>query len=144
MKRIPLLVFACVAMAGLVAAIPLLARAQGKDCLLEHPTFYGMAQIDGHSIFYREAGPRNAPTLLLHGFSSSSRMFERLSRGFLTATTWLRRTTRASGTVIGQIRNNSHLRSIHIAEINRTVFQCECRLHRCSIVNQRSTLAAVA
>lgn len=35
--------------------------------------------IDGHSIFYREAGPRTAPTLvLLHGFPSSSHMFRDL------------------------------------------------------------------
>jgi pimeloyl-ACP methyl ester carboxylesterase len=36
-------------------------------------------QIDGLSIFYREAGPKDAPTLLLlHGLPSSSRMFEPL------------------------------------------------------------------
>jgi pimeloyl-ACP methyl ester carboxylesterase len=46
---------------------------------LEHPTHYRAVQIDGLSIFYREAGPKNAPTLLLlHGFPSSSRMFEPL------------------------------------------------------------------
>ncbi|MFP3550565.1 alpha/beta hydrolase [Paraburkholderia sp. SIMBA_049] len=40
---------------------------------------YRVANVDGLSIFYREAGPRNAPTvLLLHGFPSSSRMFEPL------------------------------------------------------------------
>ena len=45
-------------------------------------TSYRTAQIDGLSIFYREAGPRDAPTLLLlHGFPSSSRMFEPLFRG---------------------------------------------------------------
>jgi pimeloyl-ACP methyl ester carboxylesterase len=34
---------------------------------------------DGLSIFYREAGPKNAPTiLLLHGLPSSARMFEPL------------------------------------------------------------------
>jgi|SRR5450631_1768051 len=44
-----------------------------------HPTSYRTTQIDGLSIFYREAGPRDAPTLLLlHGFPSSSRMFEPL------------------------------------------------------------------
>jgi len=62
---------------GLLASSPLLA--QGKDCLLEHPTHYRAVQIDGLSIFYREVGPKNAPTLLLlHGFPSSSRMFEPL------------------------------------------------------------------
>jgi len=50
-------------MAGLLASSPLLAQAQGKDCLLEHPTQYRAVQIDGLSIFYREAGPKNAPTL---------------------------------------------------------------------------------
>src|ERR1700735_4145869 len=36
-------------------------------------------QIDGLSIFHREAGPKDAPTLLLvHGLPSSSRMFEPL------------------------------------------------------------------
>ena len=36
-------------------------------------------QIDGLSIFYREAGPKDAPTLLmLHGPATSSRMFEPL------------------------------------------------------------------
>ena len=36
-------------------------------------------KIDGLSIFYREAGPKDAPTiLLLHGLPSSSRMFEPL------------------------------------------------------------------
>ena len=42
-----------------------------------HPTYYRTTQIDGLSIFYREAGPKDAPTLLLlHGLRSSSRMFE--------------------------------------------------------------------
>ena len=46
---------------------------------MEHPTFYRTTQIDGLSIFYREAGPKDAPTLLLlHGLPSSSRMFEPL------------------------------------------------------------------
>jgi pimeloyl-ACP methyl ester carboxylesterase len=46
---------------------------------VEHPTFYRTIQIDGVSIFYREAGPKDAPTLLmLHGLPSSSRMFEPL------------------------------------------------------------------
>jgi pimeloyl-ACP methyl ester carboxylesterase len=45
---------------------------------MEYPTCYRTTQIDGLSIFYREAGPKDAPTLLLlHGLPSSSRMFER-------------------------------------------------------------------
>jgi pimeloyl-ACP methyl ester carboxylesterase len=40
---------------------------------------YRTATVDGLRIFYREAGPPAAPTLLLlHGFPSSSRMFDTL------------------------------------------------------------------
>lgn len=40
-------------------------------------TRYRSVKIDGQSIFYREAGAKGAPTiLLLHGLPSSSRMFE--------------------------------------------------------------------
>jgi pimeloyl-ACP methyl ester carboxylesterase len=43
---------------------------------MEHLTFYRTIEIDGLTIFYREAGPKDAPTLLLlHGLPSSSRMF---------------------------------------------------------------------
>ena len=42
-------------------------------------TTYRTAKVDGLNIFYREAGPRDAPTiLLLHGLPSSSRMYEPL------------------------------------------------------------------
>src|SRR5947208_5776314 len=42
-------------------------------------TSYRTMQIDGLSIFYREAGPKDAPTLLLlHGLPTSSRLFEPL------------------------------------------------------------------
>src|SRR5207244_5721192 len=44
----------------------------------EH-VFYRTVKVDQLSIFYREAGPKDAPTiLLLHGLPSSSRMFEPL------------------------------------------------------------------
>jgi pimeloyl-ACP methyl ester carboxylesterase len=43
------------------------------------PVFYRKLTVDGLSIFYREAGRPEAPTLLLlHGFPSSSRMYEPL------------------------------------------------------------------
>src|SRR6202795_1697261 len=61
----------------MLASFPLLAQAQGKERPMEHPTFYRTIPIDGLSILYREAGPKDAPTLLLlHGLPSSSRMFE--------------------------------------------------------------------
>ena len=54
-------------------------HAQGKERPVKHTTFYRTIQVDGLSIFYREAGPKDAPALLLlHGLPSSSRMFESL------------------------------------------------------------------
>jgi len=42
-------------------------------------TTYHRTQVDGIGIFYREAGPKDAPTIvLLHGFPSSSREFDTL------------------------------------------------------------------
>ena len=72
---------------ALVVFVTMLAsfqlHAQGAKRPVEHfpeyPTVYRTTQIDGLSIFYREAGPKDAPTiLLLHGLPSSSRMFEPL------------------------------------------------------------------
>src|SRR5205807_6129781 len=41
--------------------------------------FYRTLDVEGLEIFYREAGPPDAPTvLLLHGFPSSSHMFRNL------------------------------------------------------------------
>jgi pimeloyl-ACP methyl ester carboxylesterase len=46
---------------------------------MKYPTLYRTIEIDGLSIFYREAGPKDAPVLLLlHGVPTSSRMFEPL------------------------------------------------------------------
>lgn len=42
-------------------------------------TRYKKADVDGLNVFYREAGPADAPTLLLlHGFPTSSHMFREL------------------------------------------------------------------
>src|SRR5947207_14573204 len=63
----------------ILASFQLLAQTQAKEHAMEHSTFYRTTQIDGLTIFYREAGPKDAPTLLLlHGLPSSSRMFEPL------------------------------------------------------------------
>ncbi len=44
-----------------------------------NPVRYLKVPVDGSSIFYREAGPKDAPkVLLLHGFPSSSHMFRDL------------------------------------------------------------------
>jgi pimeloyl-ACP methyl ester carboxylesterase len=50
-----------------------------KESAMAQHTLYRTVTVDGLSIFYREAGPKRAPPLLLlHGFPSSSRMFEPL------------------------------------------------------------------
>ena len=42
-------------------------------------TTYHRMTVDGVGVFYREAGPKQAPTIvLLHGFPSSSREFDTL------------------------------------------------------------------
>jgi pimeloyl-ACP methyl ester carboxylesterase len=66
---------------GLAAVLVLFVSAlpQSKESAMARHTLYQTVKVDGLSIFYREAGPKNAPTiLLLHGFPSSSRIFEPL------------------------------------------------------------------
>jgi pimeloyl-ACP methyl ester carboxylesterase len=55
-------------------------QGQGRVKIrMSDPVFYRTVKVDGLSIFYREAGPKDGPTiLLLHGLPSSSRMFEPL------------------------------------------------------------------
>src|SRR5258707_6729603 len=56
-----------------------LGQVSGKESTMAHSISYRTTKIDGVSIFYREAGTNDAPTLLLlHGLPSSSRMFEPL------------------------------------------------------------------
>ena len=56
--------------------VPILSRASGNSASEIH---YRTATVDGVEIFFREAGPRDAPTiLLLHGFPTSSQMFRDL------------------------------------------------------------------
>ncbi len=63
----------------MLAPFQFLAHAQENERPVQPPTFYRTIEIDGVSIFYREAGAKDAPTLLLlHGFPSSSRMYEPL------------------------------------------------------------------
>ena len=70
-----------IAWLGLATMLVLSANllAQSKESAMTRHTSYQTVKVDGLSIFYREAGPRDAPTLLLlHGLPSSSRMFEPL------------------------------------------------------------------
>ena len=69
------------AVSAILAIFQLPAHGRGKEHPVKYPTYYRTIQVDGLSIFYREAGPKAAPTLvLLHGLPSSSRMFEPLFR----------------------------------------------------------------
>jgi pimeloyl-ACP methyl ester carboxylesterase len=61
------------------------ARGDDMTHTSDAPVHYRTIDIDGVSVFYREAGPQNAPTLLLlHGFPSSSRMFNPLFQRLAT------------------------------------------------------------
>jgi len=63
----------------LVVLAPYPLAAQDKELSTKPSTSYQTVQVDGISIFYREGGPKDAPTILfLHGLPSSSRMFEPL------------------------------------------------------------------
>jgi len=73
------------ALVGLLSASPVFAQGvcskvvpvtAAKAVPVIH---YKTAKIDGINVFYREAGPANAPVLLLlHGFPTSSHMFRNL------------------------------------------------------------------
>lgn len=87
-------------------------RAQKKDEAMGHQTLYRNVKVDGLNVFYREAGPKDAPTiLLLHGLPSSSRMFEPLLTGSLISITRLRPTIRGSDIATGPIQRNLLTRS---------------------------------
>ena len=66
-----------VGLAGLALAGP--AIAAEPPATEPADVTYHTTKVDGVNIFYREAGPKDAPTiLLLHGFPSSSSMFRNL------------------------------------------------------------------
>lgn len=68
--------------AALLTLMPLTTRADDGRVhnRRESPvTHHRTATVDGVSVFYREAGPKHAPVIvLLHGFPTSSRMFRNL------------------------------------------------------------------
>lgn len=68
-----------------VAAVAAMTIAMGSAGAAEAqigaaaPVRYQTAEIDGVNVFYREAGPKDAPVIvLLHGFPSSSHMYRNL------------------------------------------------------------------
>lgn len=62
---------------GLLAMLTLTSN----DINAQNATLHKTVEVDGVEIFYREAGPKEAPTiLLLHGYPTSSHMFRNLIR----------------------------------------------------------------
>ena len=54
-------------------------NAKTREIAMANQVYYRTVKVDGLTIFYREAGPKDAPTiLLLQGLPSSSRMFQPL------------------------------------------------------------------
>ena len=59
--------------------VAVVAKASPEAMAPQTDTHYRTATVGGVTIFYREAGPANAPVvLLMHGFPTSSRMFRNL------------------------------------------------------------------
>src|SRR5687768_17459122 len=80
-RAVPLpLVLRALLAGALLAATPRTAPAQLTDGRTETSvTHHRTTKVDGVDIFYREAGPADAPVIvLLHGFPTSSRMFRNL------------------------------------------------------------------
>lgn len=64
---------------ALVMLVPPMATSGAEADAPASQVMHRTVKIDGLDIFYREAGPRNAPAiLLLHGFPTSSHMFRNL------------------------------------------------------------------
>ncbi len=69
--------FASLAVA-LLLSVASFARADDQPASTRQ-VYYRTVEVDGLDIFYRAAGPKDAPTvLLLHGFPTSSHMFREL------------------------------------------------------------------
>jgi len=66
-------------MISLLFQSEVVGQTQKREQIVKYLTLYRTTKVEGLSIFYREAGPKDGPTLLLlHGLPSSSRMFEPL------------------------------------------------------------------
>lgn len=73
------LMTAVLLMGGAVAQSTAAAERAAAQTPPAEVVLHKTIEVDGLDIFYREAGPRDAPTiLLLHGFPTSSQMFRNL------------------------------------------------------------------
>lgn len=74
-KLVPFMVTGFVFLFTIVSGL----NSQTEDKVMSNQVFYRTVKVDGLTVFYREAGPKNGPPiLLLHGLPSSSRMFDAL------------------------------------------------------------------
>jgi pimeloyl-ACP methyl ester carboxylesterase len=72
-------VWSCLSILPLKAEPAVANKAATNKAAATRSTTYKTIAVNGLNIFYREAGPSNGPAiLLLHGFPSSSRMFDTL------------------------------------------------------------------
>ena len=79
MKRILKPIAAVALLVASTGVLPLHAANSPKRLPTAHQTLFKTIKVNGLDIFYREAGPTNAPVLLLlHGFPTSSHMFRNL------------------------------------------------------------------
>lgn len=76
---VPVLFWATPLMVSAAADRSVSQSYPGPRRTIAYPTLHKSIEIDGLDIFYREAGPQDAPViLLLHGFPTSSHMFRNL------------------------------------------------------------------
>jgi pimeloyl-ACP methyl ester carboxylesterase len=80
MKKIKLVLI--MTLAGLIGKTEIMAQSNNsvtKTTMATYDVHYRRVNANGINVFYREAGPANAPTiLLLHGYPTSSHMFRNL------------------------------------------------------------------
>ncbi|GJL78639.1 MAG: hydrolase [Nitrospinaceae bacterium] len=75
-KWLALVIAVLIAGAAFITGTP---SAKKEEPVPKHPTLHKTIEVDGVKIFYREAGRKDAPTLLLlHGYPTSSHMFRHL------------------------------------------------------------------
>lgn len=64
---------------ALVTTVAAQVKTKGNAAMKNYPVHYEHLTVEGLKIFYREAGPKSAPTvLLMHGYPTSSFMFRNL------------------------------------------------------------------
>ncbi len=69
----------CALLSATVIMVICIIPSQSSEAGALPVTYYRTASVNGLNIFYREAGPKDGPTvLLLHGFPTSSHMFRNL------------------------------------------------------------------